>query len=106
VSLGADVRLSKFQHCGDAHLPPVRSADSTDERKVSVPRALKKKKRARLGRRLDKGNRRTDLQLIRGVENDERISTDLDCIKNRLWCVKTENHFQVTYTIYTSYVHM
>ena len=40
-----------------------------------------------LPRRLVKDNRRTDVQRIRGEETDERISTDLDCIKNRLWGV-------------------
>ena len=47
----------------------------------------------RLTRRLGKDNRRTDVQRIRGESTDEWISTDLDCIKNRLWGVQTVNHF-------------
>ncbi len=37
-----------------------------------------------LDNRLGKGNRRTDVQWIRGQATDERISTDLDCTKSRL----------------------
>ena len=48
----------------------------------------------RLGRRLGKDNlRRTDVQRIRGETTDEQISTDLDCIKNRLWGVQSVNLF-------------
>jgi hypothetical protein len=47
----------------------------------------------RLQRRLGKGNRRTDVQRIRGEATNERISTDLDCIKNRLWGVQPVNLF-------------
>jgi hypothetical protein len=42
-------------------------------------------------RRLGKVNRRTDVQQIRGETTDERISTDLDCVKNRLWGVQPVN---------------
>jgi hypothetical protein len=47
----------------------------------------------RLNNRLGKGNRRTDVQRIRGQSTDERISTDLDCTKSRLLCVETLNLF-------------
>ena len=53
------------------------------------------------------------LQRILGETTDERISTDLDCIKNRLWCVNSigQKRFStweplLTYTIYTCNVHM
>jgi hypothetical protein len=60
--------------------------------------------RPRFGRRLGKGNRRTDVQRIRGQATDERISTNLDCIKNGFWVSSLST--SLTYTIYTYYSHM
>ena len=64
----------------------------------------KRRKRARNGRRLGKDNRQTDVQRIGGETTDERISTDLDCIKNRLWGVQSVNLFWpilFTHSFYT-----
>jgi hypothetical protein len=47
----------------------------------------------RLDNRLGQGNRRTDVQRIRGQATDEQMSTDLDCTKSRLLCVQPVSLF-------------